>query len=100
MKKDIRQVKVVPNPYVAGASWEGQNPYATGRGPRSIHFNHLPPQCKIRIYTLTDDGSAEWDMLTKDNLAIAYGIYLYHIEPLPGSNYDFKPILGKFAVIK
>ena len=113
MKKDIRQVKVVPNPYIAGASWEGQNPYATGRGPRSIHFNHLPPQCEIRIYTLTgelvdiikhstdlDDGSAEWDMLTKDNLAIAYGIYLYHIEPLPGSNYDFKPILGKFAVIK
>ncbi len=37
------RIKVVPNPYIVAASWEGQNPYADGRGPRSIHFNHLPP---------------------------------------------------------
>jgi hypothetical protein len=39
-------------------------------------------------------------MLTKDNLGIAYGIYIYHIEPVPGSNEPFNPVLGKFAVIK
>ncbi len=113
LKTDLRRVKVVPNPYIAGASWEGQNPYATGRGPRALHFNHLPPQCEIKIFNLAgelvdiikhesiiDDGTAEWDMLTKDNLDIAYGVYLYHIAPLPDSPYDFKPILGKFAVIK
>ena len=108
-----KNIKVVPNPYIVAASWEGQNPYADGRGPRSIHFNHLPPQCRIQIFTLSgelvntlihntsfDDGSYEWDMLTKDNLDIAYGIYFYHVEPMNEALYDFKPHLGKFAVIK
>ena len=108
------KIKVVPNPYIVAASWEGQNPYADGRGPRSIHFNHLPPQCKIKIFTLSgelvntlvhntsfDDGSYEWNMLTKDNLDIAYGVYFFHVEPMEnGSVYDFKPHVGKFAVIK
>ena len=108
------KIKVVPNPYIVAASWEGQNPYADGRGPRSIHFNHLPPQCKIKIFTLSgelvntlvhntslDDGSYEWNMLTKDNLDIAYGVYFFHVEPMEdGSIYDFKPHVGKFAVIK
>ena len=107
------KIKVVPNPYIVAASWEGQNPYADGRGPRSIHFNHLPPQCRIQIFTLSgelvntlehdtslDDGSLEWNMLTKDNLDIAYGVYFYHVEPMGQGVYDFKPHLGKFAVIK
>ena len=107
------RIKVVPNPYIVAASWEGQNPYADGRGPRSIHFNHLPPQCKIQIFTLSgelvntlvhntnlDDGSLEWNMLTKDNLDISYGVYFYHVEPMGQGVYDFKPHLGKFAVIK
>ncbi len=108
-----RKIKVVPNPYIVAASWEGQNPYADGRGPRSIHFTHLPPDCKIQIFTLSgelvntlyhntrvDDGSYEWDMLTKDNLDIAYGVYFYHVEPMNKDSYDFQPHLGKFAVIK
>ena len=76
-------------------------------------FTHLPPDCKIQIFTLAgelvntlyhntreDDGSYEWDMLTKDNLDIAYGVYFYHVEPMNSGAYDFKPHLGKFAVIK
>ena len=47
-----------------------------------------------------DDGSLEWNMLTKDNLDIAYGVYFYHVEPMGQGVYDFKPHLGKFAVIK
>ena len=113
MRHELKKIKVVPNPYIVGASWEGQNPYADGRGPRSLHFNHLPPNSRIRIFTLSgelvntldhltdfDDGTYEWSMLTKDNLGIAYGIYIYHIEPVPGSNETFEPVLGKFAVIK
>ena len=107
------KIKVVPNPYIVASSWEGQNPYADGRGPRSLHFTHLPPQCKIQIFTLSgelvvtlfhntslDDGSYEWNMLTKENLDIAYGVYFFHVEPIDNVNYDFKPQLGKFAVIK
>jgi len=104
----LENIKVVPNPYVATALWEAKNPYDSGRGPRSLHFTHLPSQCTIRIFTVTgelvdviehdsplNDGTAEWDMLTKDNLGIAYGVYVYHVEA-PGIGER----IGKFAVIK
>ena len=105
---NMNKIKVVPNPYVAGAQWEPKNPFDTGRGPRELHFTHLPIQCTIRIYTVQgelvdtidhygdfDDGTAEWDMLTKDNLDIAYGVYIYHIDA-PGVGER----VGRFAVIK
>jgi hypothetical protein len=104
----LNNIKVVPNPYVATALWEPKNPYQSGRGPRSLHFTHLPNQCTIRIFTVTgelvdviehdsplNDGAAEWDMLTKDNLSIAYGVYVYHVDA-PGVGER----IGKFAVIK
>ena len=40
-------------------------------------------------------GTYIWDMLTKDNLEISYGIYLYQVEA-PGIGEK----VGKFAVIK
>ncbi len=107
-KTDMDQIKVVPNPYVATAAWEPKNPYNSGRGPRSLHFTHLPKKCIIRIFTINgelvktidvdnpdDNGTAYWDMLTKDNLSISYGIYIYHIQA-PGIGEK----VGKFAVIK
>jgi hypothetical protein len=107
-KRDLDRVKVVPNPYVASAIWEPRNPFNTGRGPRSIHFTHLPKEATIHIYTVNgelvdviehkstlDDGTAEWDLLTRDNLAVSYGIYIYHIEA-PGIGEK----VGRFAVIK
>jgi len=105
---NLDRIRVVPNPYVAAAQWEPRNPFDTGRGPRELHFTHLPEKCTIRIYTVQgelvdtiehnadfNDGTAEWDMLTKDNLDIAYGVYVYHIEA-PGIGQK----IGKFAVIK
>ena len=107
-KADLDNIKVVPNPYVASAIWEPKNPYNSGRGPRSLHFTHLPPKCTIRIFTINgelvdtiehenafSDGSAEWKMLTKDNLSISYGVYVYQIDA-PGVGAK----IGKFAVIK
>jgi len=107
-QNELNRIKVVPNPYVATASWEPRNFFTTGRGPRSIHFNHLPKDCTIRIFTvsgelvdviehhsLMDDGSAEWDVLTRDNLTVAYGVYIYHVEA-PGVGEK----IGKFAIIK
>jgi len=41
-----------------------------------------------------DDGKAFWDMRTKDNMNIAYGLYIFHVESDVGS------FIGKFAVIK
>ncbi|MDW7680390.1 MAG: hypothetical protein SCK70_07475, partial [bacterium] len=107
-KNDLDRIKVVPNPYVAAAIWEGRNFFTTGRGQRSIHFNHLPRECTIRIFTvsgelvdviehnsLMDDGSAEWDVLTRDKLTLSYGVYIYHVDA-PGVGQK----IGKFAIIK
>jgi hypothetical protein len=107
-KVELNNIKVVPNPYLANALWEPKNPYTSGRGPRSIHFTHLPSKCTIRIFTVNgelvkeiahntalNDGSAEWDLLTKDNLSASYGIYVYHVDA-PGIGKK----AGKFAIIK
>ncbi|MHB1687299.1 MAG: fibronectin type III domain-containing protein [Ignavibacteriaceae bacterium] len=104
----LDNIKVVPNPYLASARWENKNPYTSGRGPRSLHFTHLPANCTIRIFTVDgelvktiehnsaiDDGTEEWNMLSKDNLSIAYGVYVFDVDaPGIGSK------IGKFAVIK
>jgi hypothetical protein len=107
-KRDLDRIKVVPNPYVAASSWEERNPFSTGRGPRTLHFNHLPQVCTIRIYTVSGelvatvehnssvtDGTATWDLLTRDRLSVSYGIYIYHVDA-PGVGEK----IGKFAVIK
>ena len=107
-KGQIDNIKVVPNPYVVTNSWEPLNPYSNGRGPRELHFIHLPPKCTIRIFSVRGqlvttlehdaelwDGTEIWDMLTKDELDIAYGIYVYHVEAE-----GIGQKIGKFAVIK
>jgi hypothetical protein len=68
----------------------------------------LPNQCTIRIFTVNGelvkeiqhesnlmDGSAEWDLLTKDNLSASYGVYIFHVDA-PGIGVK----VGKFAIIK
>jgi hypothetical protein len=107
-KNELSKIKVVPNPYVAAATWEPKNPFTSGRGPRSLHFTHLPQKCTIRIFTVSGelvktiehdsnalDGTAEWDLLTRDNLTVSYGIYIYHVDAG-----ELGEIVGKFAVIK
>ena len=107
-KQDLNDIRVVPNPYVVSNSWEPSNPYSNGRGPRELHFINLPESCTIRIFSIRGqliqtlvhesgkaNGTVIWDMTTKDNLDIAYGIYIYHIDAG-----DLGSKIGKFAVIK
>jgi hypothetical protein len=107
-KTGLDAIKVVPNPYVAAATWEERNPYTSGRGPRAIHFTHLPQSCTIRIFTVSgelvttirhessmNNGTAEWNLLTRDNLSVSYGVYIYHVDA-PGVGEK----VGKFAIIK
>jgi len=44
---------------------------------------------------VNENGTASWNLLSKDNLEISYGIYLYHVDA-PGVG----ETTGKFAVIK
>jgi hypothetical protein len=44
---------VYPNPYYAGASWEGKSSFQ--EQSRKIYFANIPSKCKIRIYTVAGD---------------------------------------------
>ena len=107
-KNDLASIAVVPNPYVGAASWEPRNPFQFGRGERRIYFINLPARCTIRIYTIRgylvdtlehnatgENGAESWDLVSKDGMNIAYGIYIYHVDA-PGIGTQ----IGKFAVIK
>jgi len=106
-KSDLDKVAVVPNPYVGAASWEPATT-SVGRGPRLIYFIHLPHECTIRIYTLSgrlvqtlthsssiDDGQEPWNLVSRDGMNIAYGVYVFQVDA-PGVGTH----IGKFAVIK
>jgi hypothetical protein len=105
----LDKIKVVPNPYL-GLSDIEPNDRLEGatRGSRRIYFEHLPMTATIRIYSLSGelvqtlhhesslvDGREFWNLLNRDNLSVAYGIYIAHIEA-PGVG---ERIL-KFALIK
>ncbi|HEX9615163.1 MAG TPA: hypothetical protein VGA55_06635, partial [Bacteroidota bacterium] len=106
-QEDALEPYVVPNPYVGSASFEPQRFAVSGRGERKIEFRGLPRNCMIRIYTVRGelvetlehngsmDGFVVWDLRSKDNLDVAPGLYIYHVEAA-----DFEPYIGKFALIK
>jgi len=104
----LDKIRVVPNPYVATNTWEPVNTYSTGRGARQLHFIHLPANCTIQIFTINgqlvntlhhtssiEDGTVIWNMLSKDNLEISYGIYVYHVKAE-----GIGEKIGKFLVLK
>jgi hypothetical protein len=109
LKEDMRRIKVVPNPYVVTNTME---PYISNRGynqRRQLLFTHIPARSTIKIFTSSgvfiqqldvenssDDGTVHWDMLTKEGLEIAAGIYVYQVK----SKVTGDEKLGKFAVIK
>jgi hypothetical protein len=107
-KENLNRIKVVPNPYVVTALWEPHNPYTSGRGPRLVQFINLPEKCTIRIYSVDGslvqtlrhesnmrDGSEPWNLMTKDNMDVAYGIYIYHVDA-PGVGEH----IGRMLIIK
>ena len=109
LKTGMDKIKVVPNPYVMTNMMETQvsNPFLNQR--RRLMFTHIPANCRIKIFTVSgifvdeiivsntpENGIIHWDMLTRENLEIAAGMYIYHIE----SEMTGDSKLGKFAVIK
>jgi hypothetical protein len=105
---ELDDIRVVPNPYIAAEAWEPRNTFSSGRGPREIHFINLPKQCTVRIFNVSgvlidkiehnnsiDNGTAIWDVLSRDNLEISYGVYVYHVDAP-----DIGEKTGTFAIIK
>ncbi len=106
----LDEIRVVPNPYVVAESWEGKLPptITSGRGERKIQFQMVPANSVIKIFNVRGDlvrelrhessmdrGFVNWDLRTRENLEVAYGIYYYHLEA-PGVGTK----TGKIALIK
>ena len=120
-----KKVGVYPNPYYAGAIWDGR-----GERARKVYFYNLPQRCEVRIYTLAGDivaafahdaatyngtdirwfqqfggsdvplqfagGEHAWDLITKFDQAIATGLYLFSVKDSETGDTQ----VGKFLVIK
>ena len=108
-KAEMKNIAVVPNPYVVTNVIEPLDLQNTrDRGPRRVYFNHLPKDCTIHIYNISgeliqtlehhsalDDGKEFWNLTTHDNFPISYGIYIFHVDAG-----DIGQKIGRFAVIK
>ena len=107
-KTVLNQIVVVPNPYIATATWEPRTLFTTGRGDRKIEFKKLPSTCTVRIYTvsgalvktlykdsLPTDGSLAWNLISDDGMDVAYGLYIFHVDA-PGIG----EYVGRFAIVK
>lgn len=107
---ELDRIAVVPNPYVSASSFETPPPevFDVGRGTRRVDFIHLPQKCTIKIFTIAGehvrtlehfgtnfDGTEPWDLLSKDGLDIAYGIYIYHIDAG-----EIGTKIGRLAILK
>ncbi|MBU36638.1 MAG: hypothetical protein CMG29_05460 [Candidatus Marinimicrobia bacterium] len=106
---DLKQIKVVPNPYVVTSLYE-QIAYV-----KEIHFTHLPTECVIRIYNTSGElvqllehnpnspgyrgPSVEaWNLMTYNSQDVAFGVYVFHV--VSGGFDSGEEFTGKFAVIK
>lgn len=97
---DVDKIKVVPNPYYVRASWERNDL------TKKILFTNLPPKCKISIFTLSAEhvidlyhdnstvGHTSWNLRSKENMEVAYGLYVYKVES------EWGDYIGKFSIVR
>ena len=108
----LKDVAVVPNPYVAHSDFS-ETSYC-----RRLQFIRLPEEYKITIYTITgelvdsmdhdddnecnsrnDGGWHWWDLRTLNNQEVSPGLYIYTVEGADDNGKKTKHV-GKFAVIR
>ena len=109
-RQNINKIRVVPNPYYSAHAYEA--PLApgitSGRGERRIIFTNVPSDGVLSIFTVRGqhvitlehsgdimNGTVEWNLRSKENLDISYGVYFFVME-----SKTFKSQSGKFAIIK
>lgn len=113
----LKNVKVVPNPYIGSARWNNKTPSDTYPWEHRVQFTNLPSDATIKIFTLDGDyvaeteanytvvageevapnaaSVAEWDLMTRNNQEAAPGIYMYVVQsPTLGEK------VGKFVIIR
>jgi len=101
----IKDIKVVPNPYVVASLYEEEFGELRREPIRQLKFINLPTPCKIYIFTVAGDlvktishsenhGTATWDLRAEGGREIAPGIYIYVVK---SAGEEF---IERFAVIK
>ncbi|HJM86443.1 MAG TPA: T9SS type A sorting domain-containing protein, partial [Candidatus Marinimicrobia bacterium] len=99
-----KRVNVFPNPYYAF------NPAEVTRMARFVTFNNLSPKATIRIFNLggqlvtklnKDDETQflQWDLLNFQNIPVASGMYIAHVEMVMPSGGEVTKML-KLAIIQ
>ncbi len=99
----LDDIGIVPNPY------KGASSYEVSQLVDQVRFTNMPDQATIRIFTLAgtlvrtlEKNSASamfpWDLSTEDNLPIASGMYIIHIETNIEGKTQEKVL--KFGVVK
>ncbi len=121
LNEDMEKIRVVPNPYVATNVMEPAVANWQRNQRRQIMFTHVPAQCTITIFTVSGvfvdqievnnaqesrqnvwdmnsnaNGTAHWDLRSKEGLEVAAGYYIYHVK----STLTGAEKVGKFAVVK
>ena len=119
VKTSMKDIKVVPNPYIGTNTMEPSLANKDRNQQRRLMFTHLPERCSIKIFTVsgvlvrelrapeeslvsyggigvTSDGILHWNLLSKEGLEIAAGLYFFHVEDLDSGETH----TGKFAVVK
>ncbi len=100
----LDMIGIVPNPY------RGRSAYETGSTDRRARFTNLPPQVTIRIYTVAGtliktlnksdaSRSLDWDLTTTNNLPVASGMYIIHVQARSSEGGDLGERVLKFGVI-
>ena len=100
----LDMIGIVPNPY------RGRSAYETGNTDRRARFTNLPPQATIRIYTVSGtliktlnksdaSRSLDWDLTTTNNLPVASGMYLIHVQARNSDGSNLGERVLKFGVI-
>lgn len=106
-KLEMRDIYVVPDPYLVASSYEPIYELA-GYQQRRVDFVNLPPRCTIKIFTASgrlvkeiqhdeanDYGRHSWDLTSEDGPEVAFGVYFFVVE-----SDELGISRGKFAVIK
>jgi hypothetical protein len=109
LNNTMDKIRVVPNPYIAANSMEPALQLNGMNQQRRLLFTNIPAECTIKIFTMSgvfvdevivenssDRGSVHWDMLSREGLEVASGIYIYQVK----SKLTGEEKIGKFAVLK
>jgi hypothetical protein len=102
-----QNIRVYPNPYIEGSSDPKYSVHEAIGG--RIYFANIPPNCTIRIYTISgdhvidlyhpgrfsvSDATVYWNLDSKEDIPVASGIYLFALES------DWGNKIGKLVIIK